>query len=700
MRASDPHTELKIDRGGVVLHAEVYGDGPRAILFLPTWAIIHSRCWKAQIPYFAQHFRVITFDPRGNGKSGRPAEPEGYALGPIIEDVIAVLDATQTESATLVGFSFGSAVAFAVAADWPDRVDAVISTGAWTPIVAPHPERYGTYDADPPSPEGWQKYNRQHWQRDYPDFLRFFFSKVHSEPHSTKQFEDALEWGLEGDGEMLAMTQDARFDGAVQIDEAMYGRVRCPSLLVAGDADAVTPIEASRRIAELTGGELQVREGGGHAVHARYPAWFNTLTREFLARHLGTYSPARPPRRAPKAPKRALYLSSPIGLGHARRDLAIARELRALHPDLQVDWLAQDPVTRLLDSNGERLHPASRHLASETGHIEAESGEHDLNCFQAIRRMDEILIKNFMVFQEAVEEGGYDLVIADEAWDIDHYWHEHPDLKKSAMVWLTDFVGFVPMPEGGAHEAFLTADYNAEMIEHVEDHPTVRDRAIFVGNPDDVVPLGFGDGLPLMRDWVPHHYDFSGYVIGEHPSAFGSREALRAQFGYRPDETVCIVTVGGSGVGAALIRRILQAWPIAKAAVPALRLIVVTGPRLDPTSLNPPPGVEMRAFVPNLDRHLACCDLALVQGGLTTCMELAAAGTPFLYFPLRRHFEQNIHVAHRLDRYGAGRRMIFDHSPPEAIAEAMIAELAAPRRPRPVEANGAATAARMIADVL
>ena len=93
--------------------------------------------------------------------------------------------------------------------------------------------------------------------------------------------------------------------------------------------------------------------------------------------------------------------------------------------------------------------------------------------------------------------------------------------------------------------------------------------------------------------------------------------------------------------------------------MPELRMIVVAGPRIDPASLGAPAGVEVRAFVPNLDRHLAACDLALVQGGLTTCMELTAAGTPFLYFPLKNHFEQNFHVAHRLDRYGAGRRMEF-----------------------------------------
>jgi hypothetical protein len=387
-------------------------------------------------------------------------------------------------------------------------------------------------------------------------------------------------------------------------------------------------------------------------------------------------------------------------LGHGRRDIAIVRELRRMHPDLQVDWLAQDPVTRLLAAHGERIHPLSGRLASESRHIELESGAHELNCFQAIRRMDEVLIANFMIFQDAVDEGGYDLVVADEAWDIDHYWHEHPELKRARLAWLTDFVGYVPMPSGGDDEAFLTGDYNAEMIGHIERHPEVRDRAIFVGTPEDIVPLSFGKDLPAMRDWVPRHFEFAGYIIGEHPASFGSRADLRESLGYRPGERVCIVTAGGSGVGTHLIRRILQSYPVVRGRLPELRMVVVAGPRIDPRSLDAPDGVEVRAFVPNLDRHLAACDLALVQGGLTTCMELTAAGTPFLYFPLRNHFEQNYHVAHRLDRYRAGRRLEFATATPDIIAETMLAELGAPRRPRPVEADGAERAARMLAELL
>jgi predicted glycosyltransferase len=158
--------------------------------------------------------------------------------------------------------------------------------------------------------------------------------------------------------------------------------------------------------------------------------------------------------------------------------------------------------------------------------------------------------------------------------------------------------------------------------------------------------------------------------------------------------------VGGSSIGAHLIKRILQSYPIARAKVPELRMVVVAGPRIDPLALNAPTGVEVHAFVPDLDRHLAACDLAIVQGGLTTCMELTAAGTPFLYFPLKNHFEQNFHVPHRLDRYRAGRRMEFATSTPDTIAEAMVTALK--RRPsfNAVEADGAMRAAKMVSELL
>ena len=190
-------------------------------------------------------------------------------------------------------------------------------------------------------------------------------------------------------------------------------------------------------------------------------------------------------------------------------------------------------------------------------------------------------------------------MIGDEAWDVDHFLHENPELNRTAFAWLTDFVGWLPMPAGGEREAFLTADYNAEMIEHVERFPRIRDRAIFVGNPDDTVPDDFGPGMPSIREWTERHYAFSGYVTGFDPAPLiEAHEELRRELGYRPDERVVIVTVGGSGVGEALLRRVIAAYPEAARRVNGLRMIAVAGPRIDPTLLDAPPGVEVAGLRP------------------------------------------------------------------------------------------------------
>jgi UDP-N-acetylglucosamine:LPS N-acetylglucosamine transferase len=129
-------------------------------------------------------------------------------------------------------------------------------------------------------------------------------------------------------------------------------------------------------------------------------------------------------------------------------------------------------------------------------------------------------------------------------------------------------------------------------------------------------------------------------------------------------------------------------------------MVVVAGPRLDPRALDVPTGVQVLGYLPDLDQHLAACDIALVQGGLTTCMELTANRRPFLYFPLAHHFEQQRHVAHRLDRYGAGRRLQLAEVGPEDIADALVAELAAPVHYLPVDTGGAARAAALLAELL
>ena len=707
-RALYPDSEGFVERDGMRLFYEVYGEGEETIFLLPTWSLVHSRHWKMQIPYFARHFRVLTLDGLGNGRSDRSRDPRRYEPAEFARDCLAVMDATATDRAVMGSLSTGAQYLLELARLAPERVAGAAFIGPLFPYT---PSHWSLLMRMPPAllkqrpprffGRWWGNMHPGLWQQDYPGFAEWFISRCLIEPHSTKPIEDGVGWALDTDPETLAATVLVEFHRDRRNLRGLAKNIDCPVLVIQGDRDKITPPRDGRALARLSDGKLEVVKGAGHFPHARRPVQVNLALRDFSAE---AYGQRRRPRddnvhRSDGRP-RALFVSSPIGLGHAQRDVAIAREMRRLEPDLQIDWLAQDPVTRVLAGEGERIHPASAHLANESRHIESESAEHDLHCFQALRRMDEILAANFMLFHDVVGEERYDMWIGDEAWELDYYLHENPREKRVPFAWLTDFVGFLPMEDGNQRESFLTADYNADMIDHVADHPEVRDLALFVGNPDDIVPERLGPQLPMIRDWTERNFDFTGYVTGFDPADLGDRTKLRAELGYGDDERVCIVTVGGSGVGADLLRRVIAAFPAAKESVPDLRMIVVAGPRIDPASLPSHTGLEVVPYVHNLYRHLAACDLAVVQGGLTTSMELTAQKRPFLYFPLRHHFEQNFHVRHRLDRYGAGRRMDFDDSPPERIAAAIAEEIGREVTYRDVEVDGAARAARRLVELL
>jgi pimeloyl-ACP methyl ester carboxylesterase/predicted glycosyltransferase len=707
-RARYPDDEGFVERDGQRLFYEIYGEGEETVFLIPTWSLVHSRHWKMQIPYFARHFRVLTMDGLGNGRSDRCRQPRRYGAAEFARDCLAVMDATGTERAVMVSLSKGAQFLLELTRLAPERVAGAVFIGPLFPYTLSHwslllNPRFVSFSFQRSSPvyRWWGHMNAVHWRQDYRQFAEWFISRCFPEPHSTKGIEDGVGWALDTDPETLIATAYGRSHRDRRTLRGLAQNMDCPVLVVHGDRDKIAPPRDGAALARVADGQLEVVDGAGHFPHARKPVQVNLALRAFSEDAFGRKRTPRDPtvHRADGRP-RALYISSPIGLGHAQRDVAIARELRRLHPDLEIDWLAQDPVTRVLQGEGERIHPASSHLANESRHIESESAEHDLHCFQALRRMDEILAANFMLFHDVVRDERYDLWIGDEAWELDYYLHENPREKRVPFAWLTDFVGFLPMDDGGERERVLTADYNADMVDHVAQHPEVRDMALFVGTPGDIVPERLGPELPMIREWTERNFDFTGYVTGFDPAKLGERTKLRAELGYEDDERVCIVTVGGSGVGADLLRRVIAAFPEAKERVPELRMIVVAGPRIDPESLPAHPGLEVVPYVHNLYRHLAACDLAVVQGGLTTSMELTANRRPFIYFPLRHHFEQNFHVRHRLERYGAGRRMDFDDSPPERIAAAIAEEVGRDVDYRDVEADGAARAARRIAELL
>lgn len=700
--ATNPHDSVRS-------FYQVYGpaDARRTLVMVPTWSLVHSRVWKMQVPYFARHgVRVVTFDGRGNGASDKP--DHGYAAEDFARDTVAVMDDAGVDRAVLVAFSAGGRWATHVAVGHPERVERMVLIG---PSVYLHGLVRLPLEAfldAPPDREGWNKYNAVHWRDDYRDFTGWFAEQVFSEPHSTKGIDDIVDWSGGTTPETLIRTV---VEGLTPKMREVWQKVTCPVLIVHGSDYRVAPVSNSQALqAALPHTELTVIDGGGHAPHLRDPVKVNLLLRAYVEREEVRTTPtgplpARTWRRArARGTRRALFVSSPIGLGHAQRDVAIAKELRALVPGLEIDWLAQHPVTRVLEANGERIHPASSHLAGESPHIESWMGaEHELDVFEAIRDMDEILLANFHVFHDVASEGQYDLWIGDEAWEVDYHLHENPELKTAPFAWLTDFVVYLPMVGGErGRQARVTADYNAEMIHQVERFHRVRDAAIYIGERADIVPDRFGPDLPAIGAWVPEHYDLNGYIRYFDPADLGERRALRARFGFQEGERVVVAAVGGTSVGASLLHRIVTSYPAMREVVPNLRLVVVCGPRIEPGRLPQVSGVEYLGYVHDLFEMLAAADAAMVQGGLSTTMELVASGTPFLYFPLTHHFEQNRHVAHRLERYGVPpwARVTYAEALPETLATRLGRLLTEPAFYRAVGGGGARRAAETIAALL
>jgi hypothetical protein len=369
--------------------------------------------------------------------------------------------------------------------------------------------------------------------------------------------------------------------------------------------------------------------------------------------------------------------------------------------DATIDFLAAAPADRVVRHWGGRLHPATALLQNESAHFEGWAADHELHAFNALWDMDEIMTANFMTFADVVERERYDLWVGDEGWDLDYFLHENPDLKRAPYVFLTDFVGVLPMRDDRSSTEFIRCwEKNAENIDHLRLHPDVRDRSILVGEEEDVLDREFGPDLPNMRAWAREHFRFSGYTYHFDPAAFRDRAALRRRLGSRDDERVVLVSVGGTRVGRGLLEKCAQAFSMIADQVPETRMVLVGGPRLEELGTSPHPRVEIRSFVPDLFEHHAAADLAIVQGGLTTTMELAAVRTPFLYFPLRHHFEQQLHVARRLDRLGAGIRLDYDRTSPEALGAAIVEHLGKPVHSATMRLDGTDRAARLIAELL
>jgi hypothetical protein len=394
--------------------------------------------------------------------------------------------------------------------------------------------------------------------------------------------------------------------------------------------------------------------------------------------------------------KKALYVSGSLGLGHIVRDLVIAQALHKEIPDLQISWLSPNPASILIEEAGETLLPESDLLANDN--IPAEQAAKPgltLSLQDYLLKAMGAWEQNVHTFEQVIRKRQFDLVIADEAYEISIAVGPSQQVQMEAkFVMLYDFVGNFPMTRNPL-EWLGAYMWNREWAKMRDQFDGETQMALFLGEPEDVPEKGLGPFLPTAHDLAMQACEFVGYIVPFDPQKYADKDQVRAKLGYGTEPLV-VCAVGGTAVGKDLLTLCGKAYLLIKQQVPDLHMVLVCGPRLAPEDIDVPRGVDVRGYVPALYEHLAASDLAVVLSGGTTTLELTALRRPFLYFPLRGHFEQQVHVAQRLARHQAGIRMSYHRTTPESLAEAIVANLGKEATYASIATDGARRAAQLI----
>ena len=407
---------------------------------------------------------------------------------------------------------------------------------------------------------------------------------------------------------------------------------------------------------------------------------------------------------------RALFVSGSIGLGHVTRDLAIAMALRNLRSDLDLRWLAADPATQVLKAEGEQLVPEAEAYLGETDLAEGLAHGFGLRIWNPIqwlrspqwfRRVVGLMRhqkSNHALFRSLLQRERFDLVIADEAFDLMLGVARDPSLKPASLAMIFDFVGLDATSRNPLE--WLTVQLASWLgVPLVRRFPRLFDLTLMVGEEADVADKPFGLFLPNRRELARSITKFIGYIRPFDPAAYRDRTSLRRRLGYGPEPLV-ICSIGGTAIGKPLLELCGEAFALLRRQMPDLRMVAVCGPRLAPDAVRLPEGIERRGYVHRLYEHLAACDLAIVQGGGTTTLELTALRRPFIYFPLEGHFEQRLHVAKRIERHGAGVRLEFGATTPEQLACAALGLIGREVTYPAIATNGARKAAELLLELL
>ncbi|OGF59676.1 MAG: hypothetical protein A2Y62_08165 [Candidatus Fischerbacteria bacterium RBG_13_37_8] len=399
------------------------------------------------------------------------------------------------------------------------------------------------------------------------------------------------------------------------------------------------------------------------------------------------------------ARKKVLFISGSIGLGHVIRDMAIANELRKITPGVDVFWLAAHPACMPLIEAGEKLLDESNLLADDNVPAEeARKQGYQLSLFKYLQKAKGVWEQNVKVFQQVISKEHYDVVVADEAYEIAMALGEKRIQMESCFVMIFDFFGLVAM-NWNPMERLGTYLWNRQWAKTRDRYDGKQHVALFIGELEDIPDISLGFMLPNRRELAKQICKFVGYVFPFNPGDYVDRNEVRSKLGYG-EEPLIICAVGGTSIGKELLELCIKAHPLVKLRVPHLRMVLVCGPRISPDTLQVPQGVEVKRYVPALYEHFAACDLAVVQAGGTATLELTALRRPFIYFPLEGHFEQEVFVAGRLARHQAGIKMKYSQTTPELLAETVINNIGTQSACAVIPTDGSRKAAMVISNLL
>ena len=396
--------------------------------------------------------------------------------------------------------------------------------------------------------------------------------------------------------------------------------------------------------------------------------------------------------------KKVLFISGSLGLGHVGRDLEIAKMLRQLSPEIQISWLADNPATTVLEQAGEKLLPETQMLTHGNKELENSAKSHGANLTRWVMNMRKNWSKNAEIVIDLIHKYNFDLVIGDETYDLIIDLLRDPSQKQFPFVIIYDFLGLDRVTSNPI-DAIVTYYTNRIWVKTITKEPPLSEKIIFIGEMEDIQDKKFGVFLPNRRKLAETYFDFVGYILTFNPKDYMAKMKIRKKLGYGK-APLGFCSIGGTSAGKALLDLSMKAYPLIRKEIPDFEMVMVLGPEVSLNSVKPTDGVKIVGYLPELYKHLAASDLAIVTGGGTITLELTALKKPFLYFPLQNHFEQEIAVADRCKRHNAGTRMDFSKTTPKVLAKEVVKNLGKEVSYATIPVDGAQEAANLIGELL